>query len=138
MHHYVKADRLFWDDIERARFQIMTAKMAMDDTRKLRSNPEMPDPETEKAIEERILRNNYQIDQFLTFLRNAARSGDQLVNLSLNSNAFLDANTMVSPLLEIEESEREKYAHLVEKAKADIKPLSAEWRKKRKKAQEKK
>ena len=129
MSDYIKADRNLWNDIDKVKYQMMTAKISIEENQKIGRMSELSTPEEREQLDRRVYRNDRRISGLIKLLENASQSGDLLKNLSFSINVWMDANKIVSPINEMEESEKKEYDTLVKKEKRNFAGDKKEWKK---------
>lgn len=102
MNEYIKADRQLWDLLDDAKYQMMLARMALEEN---------------NEYNEHMEENNEEVNKLADMLEETGEESRRFKEFALEINHYLSKNTSISPVLEIESSERTSYRELMEKAR---------------------
>lgn len=119
MNEYIKADRQLWDEIDDAKYEMMLARMAIEENHTIEEELEKQGDDTESTSKHKkyIKKNNEEVNKLVDMLEEIAATSHRFKEFSLEINKYLANNTTISLVLEIESSERTSYQELMEKAR---------------------
>ncbi|GEM_PF-6841874 len=120
MNKYIRADRRLWYLIDDTKYQMMEARIAIEENHTYEKERQKGDisKEEDAGLKEHIAQNNKEVDKLVEMLKQTGAESHKFKEFVLEINRFLSQSTTVSPVLEIEASERKEYKEMMEKAES--------------------